>query len=81
MRWMLCTTQIIETADDMSREQLVEELVKQRVVRGAADNFSLEPIEEAELFDDVAYDECKAPNGAAGDNEKECDTTETTAEK
>ena len=70
MRWMLCTTQIIETADDTSREQLVEELIKQKVVHGAADNFSLEPIEEAELFDNVACDECKAPNGAAEEKEK-----------
>ena len=43
---MLCAPQIIETADDMSREQLVEQLVKQQVIRGAADAFTLEPVTE-----------------------------------
>lgn len=46
MKWILCAPQIIETADDMSREQLVEELVKQQVIHGAADAFTLEPITE-----------------------------------
>ena len=43
---MLCAPQIIETADDMSREQLIEQLVKQQVIRGAADAFTLEPMTE-----------------------------------
>lgn len=43
---MLCAPQIIETADDMSREQLVEQLVKQQVIHGAADAFTLEPVTE-----------------------------------
>ena len=46
MRWILCAPQIIETADDISREQLVAQLVAQRVIHGPADNFTLEPITE-----------------------------------
>lgn len=46
MRWVLRIPQIIETADDMSREQLVDQLVKQQVIRGAADAFTLEPLTE-----------------------------------
>lgn len=46
MRWILCAPQIIETADGMSREQLIEQLVAQRILYGPADNFTLEPITE-----------------------------------
>lgn len=45
-RWVLTMPQIIETADGMSKEQLIEQLVAQKVVCGAADNFTLEPIIE-----------------------------------
>ena len=43
---MLCAPQIIETADDISREQLIDQLVKQQVIHGTADAFTLEPITE-----------------------------------
>jgi uncharacterized protein YjgD (DUF1641 family) len=46
MKWVLYVPQIIETADDMSKEQLVDQLVKQQILHGAADTFTLEPIEE-----------------------------------
>ena len=46
MRWILCAPQILETADGISKEQLVEQLVKQQILHGAADNFTLEPITE-----------------------------------
>jgi 1,2-phenylacetyl-CoA epoxidase catalytic subunit len=46
MRWVLQVPQIIETADDMSKEQLVEQLIKQQMLHGAADTFILEPITE-----------------------------------
>ena len=55
MKWILWMPQIIETADDMSREQLVEELVKQQVIHGAADMFELEPITEL-CGDDIKND-------------------------
>lgn len=66
--------QVIETADGMSREQVVAELVRQNIIRGAADMFSLEPIME------TSCDECNAPNGAAGEVRKEGEPTDTTAE-
>lgn len=75
-RWMLWTPQILETADNMSREQLVEQLVAQKVLHGAADAFILEPIEEILLGD-----KCSAPNGAAGEESEELDATRITAEK
>lgn len=46
MRWILSVPQIIDTADGMSKEQLVEQLVKQQVIRGATDAFTLEPVTE-----------------------------------
>jgi hypothetical protein len=55
MRWVLCVPQIIETADGMSKEQLVEQLVKQQILRGAADAFTLEPITEL-CGDDIKND-------------------------
>ena len=58
---MLWTPQILETADDVSREQLVQELVARKVIHGAADAFELYPVEEW-----TADAECVAPNGAAG---------------
>ena len=48
-------SQIIETADDMSREQLVEQLVAQKVIHGAADEFVLAPITEL-CGDDIKND-------------------------
>ena len=61
-RWMLWTPQILETADGVSREQLVEQLVAQKVLHGAADAFYLE-----EMLEWTADAECVAPNGAAGE--------------
>ena len=46
MKWVLNAPQIIETADNISKEQLVAELIKQHILHGAADNFTLEPITE-----------------------------------
>ena len=46
MKWVLWTPQILETADDVSREQLVAELMARKVLRGAADAFELYPAEE-----------------------------------
>lgn len=46
MRWILLVPQILETVDGISKEQLVEQLVKQRMLRGTADTFTLEPITE-----------------------------------
>ena len=74
MRWVLTVPQIIETADDMSREQVITELIRQNVLRGAADMFNLEPIMEA------SCDECNAPNGAAEEVRNEGGPTDTTAE-
>ena len=76
MRWVLWTPQIIETADDVSREQLVEQLVAQKVIHGAADAFELYPVQEW-----TADAECVAPNGAAGEESEELDATGGTAEK
>lgn len=45
-RWVLTMPQIIETADGMSKEQLVEQLVAQRIIHGMADTFTLEPVTE-----------------------------------
>lgn len=56
MRWVLQVPQIIETADDISKGQLVEQLVKQQVIRGAADAFTLEPITEWCGGDDTKID-------------------------
>ena len=61
MRWILWTPQILETADDVSKEQLVERLVALKIIHGAADAFELYPVEEW-----TADAECVAPNGAAG---------------
>lgn len=66
MKWVLTVPVVIEAADDMSKEQLVQMLVQQQVLHGAADAFTLEPVEEV----CVASDEDKAPNGAAEVNEK-----------
>ena len=55
MRWILSMSQIIETADDISKEQLVEQLVAQKVIHGAADNFTLAPITEL-CGDDIKND-------------------------
>lgn len=78
---MLCTPQIIDTPDDMSREQLVAELVKQNIIRGAADNFSLEPITEwAADSSTIIDDELHAPNGAAGEVRREGNSTDGSAE-
>ena len=74
MKWIVTVPLIIETADGMSREQVMAELVRQNIIRGAADMFTLEPIVEA------FCDECNAPNGAAKEVEKEDGLTETTAE-
>jgi hypothetical protein len=46
MRWILWVPQVLETADGISKEQLVEQLVKQQMLHGAADTFILEPITE-----------------------------------
>lgn len=46
MKWVLYVPQIIETADDMSKEQLVDQLVKQQILHGAADMFTLETLTE-----------------------------------
>lgn len=73
MKWILNAPQIIETADSMSREQVVAELVRQNIIRGAADMFSLEPIVE------TSCDECNAPNGAAGEVRNEGGPTENSA--
>lgn len=55
MRWVLTRPQIIETADGMSKEQLIEQLIAQKIVYGAADNFTLEPITEL-CGDDIKND-------------------------
>ena len=55
MRWIFSAPRIIETADDMSREQLVEQLVAQGEIRGAADAFTLAPIIEL-CGDDIKND-------------------------
>ena len=55
MRWILWVPQIIETADDISKEQLVEQLVKQQMLHGTADTFILEPITEW-CGDDIKID-------------------------
>lgn len=60
MRWLLWTPQILETADDVSREQLVQELIARKVIHGAADAFELYPVQAW-----TADAECVAPNGAA----------------
>ena len=80
MRWVLTGPQIIETADDMSREQVITELIRQNVLRGAADMFNLEPIEQTVESSTTIYDECNAPNGAAEEVRNEGGPTEDTAE-
>ena len=85
MKWLLTVPQIVETADDMSREQVVQMLIQQHRLCRAADVFSLEPVDVVEM-DNVACDEDKAPNGAAEENEKMGDdapaaATEESAEK
>ena len=61
MRWILLTPQIIETTDGRSKEQVIQDLIAQKIIRGAADAFELYPVEEW-----TADTECVAPNGAAG---------------
>ena len=61
MRWILWTPQIIETTDGRSREQVVQDLIREKVIRGAADVFYLD-----EIIEWTADAECVAPNGAAG---------------
>lgn len=65
MKWVLWTPQILETADDVSREQLVAELMARKVLRGAADAFELYPAEEW-TAESETNNQCNAPNGAAG---------------
>ena len=55
MRWILSMSQVIETADDMSREQLIEQLVAHRVLHGPEDNFVLAPVTEL-CGDDIKND-------------------------
>ena len=62
MRWILWTPQIIETTDGRSREQVVQDLIREKVIHGAADAFELYPVQEW-----TADAECVAPNGAAGE--------------
>ena len=64
-RWVLWTPQILETADGVSKEQLIAQLVAQKIIRGAADAFELYPVQEW-----TADAECVAPNGAAGEESK-----------
>ena len=52
---------VVDAADGVSKEQLIEQLVTQKVLRGAADAFYLE-----EILEWTADAECVAPNGAAG---------------
>ena len=76
MRWVLWTPQILETADDVSREQLVQELITHKVIHGAADAFELYPVQVW-----TADAECSAPNGAAGEESKELNATGRSGEK
>ena len=62
MRWILWTPQIIETTDGRSREQVIQDLIREKVIHGAADAFELYPVQEW-----TADAECVAPNGAAGE--------------
>ena len=55
MRWIFCTPQILETEDGVSREQLVEQLIARKMLHGAADTFTLEPITEL-CGDDIKND-------------------------
>lgn len=55
MRWILCVPQIIETTDGRSRDQVIQDLVAQNIIRGAADSFTLEPITEW-CGDDIKID-------------------------
>ena len=55
MRWVLTRPQIIETADGMSKEQLIEQLIAQRIIHGAVDTFTLEPVTEL-CGDDIKND-------------------------
>lgn len=80
MKWVLQVPRIIETADDMNKEQVIAELIKQKVLRGAADMFSLEPIEQTVESNTIIYDECNAPNGAAEEVRNEGGPTNATAE-
>lgn len=55
MRWILWTPQILETADEISKEQMIKRLIDLKVIRGAADTFILEPITE-QCGDDIKND-------------------------
>lgn len=48
MKWIATIPLIIEAAD-MTKDQVIEYLVQQRIIRGPSDAFSLEQVEEVEL--------------------------------
>ena len=48
MKWIAMVPLVIEAAD-MTREQIIEYLVQQRIIRGPTDAFTLEQVEEVEI--------------------------------
>lgn len=48
MKWIAMVPLVIEAAD-MTREQVIDYLVQQRIIRGPTDAFTLEQVEEVEV--------------------------------
>ena len=48
MKWIAMVPLVVEAAD-MTREQIIEYLVQQRIIRGPTDAFTLEQVEEVEI--------------------------------
>ena len=48
MKWIATIPLVIEAAD-MTREQVIDYLVQQRIIRGPTDAFTLEQVEEIEV--------------------------------
>ena len=46
MKWILKTVQILDVADSVTRDQIIEDLVQQRVLRGPSEMFELEQVVE-----------------------------------